>query len=99
MISGNSLWYHKNSPFSTKDVDNDEKASSCSYIAHGAWWYGNCYTSNLNGKYYLEETHPQYDEINWKSWRSESLKTTSMKMRPAGFTSGEDVMPHINTDK
>ena len=96
IISGDSLSFHNNSQFSTKDADHDARSGSCSRGCHGAWWYNNCYMSNLNGEYHPKTNKRGVNGIRWNTWTSESLKASSMKMRPAGFTSGEDVMPPIN---
>ena len=84
--SGNlkdSLIYHSGKKFSTQDKDNDEwKGHSCAGHYKGAWWYGYCHHSNLNGMYLAG--HSAYGEgINWWKWRDQtySLKTTEMKTK------------------
>ncbi|XP_067929131.1 microfibril-associated glycoprotein 4-like [Watersipora subatra] len=43
---------HDGMAFSTNDQDNDvDSTRACAVTYHGAWWYKNCYTSNLNGGY------------------------------------------------
>ena len=80
-------------PFSTKDADHDGYGgSNCAIVFHGAWWYNQCGWSSLNGKYYQEtETVPRYHGIHWYHWKgnSYSVKAVDMKMRPTGFTPGE----------
>ncbi|XP_077974047.1 fibrinogen-like protein A isoform X1 [Styela clava] len=43
--------YHNQQYFTTYDVDNDSGSRNCARSYNGAWWYKNCYQSNLNGKY------------------------------------------------
>ncbi|MCL4125629.1 UNVERIFIED_CONTAM: hypothetical protein GTU68_014665 [Idotea baltica] len=48
--AGNSLSYHNNESFSTKDADNDsDDYQNCAETRQGAWWYNGCTDSNLNG--------------------------------------------------
>ena len=49
--AGDSLAYHNNKAFSTKDRDNGLYRANCAVDFTGAWWYHNCFDSNLNGKY------------------------------------------------
>ncbi|KXJ14374.1 Ficolin-2 [Exaiptasia diaphana] len=81
--AGDSLVYHTNKDFTTKDRDNDERAgSNCAVLYHGAWWYWKCYRSNLNGKYLINKTDNK--GVNWDKYKNEwSLKTTEMKLRPS----------------
>ena len=54
--AGDSLALHKNRAFTTKDRDNDIwSRGHCSLLSGGAWWFGNCHHSNLNGKYLGEK--------------------------------------------
>ncbi|XP_016042873.1 ficolin-1 isoform X1 [Erinaceus europaeus] len=83
--AGDSLTSHKDKPFSTKDQDNDLSSSHCAQQYQGAWWYGDCHNSNLNGRY-LGGSHGSYaNGINWQTWRgySYSYKVSEMKVRPA----------------
>ena len=78
------MTYHANRPFSTKDRDNDAASGSCAQTYKGAWWYGGCHDSNLNGAY-LGGSHTSYaDGIEWEFWRGlhYSLKKVTMKLRP-----------------
>ena len=70
--AGDSLAYHNNMAFSTKDRDNDAGSSNCAVTYTGAWWYNYCYETNLNGKY------------GFQSWLYlSSLKFSEMKLKPS----------------
>ncbi|XP_022088665.1 microfibril-associated glycoprotein 4-like [Acanthaster planci] len=77
---GDSLSYHNNQVFTTKDRDNDKWSSdNCAVMRKGAWWYDGCNYSNLNGKYGSMSS----DGIVWGTWKgySYSMKRTEMKMK------------------
>lgn len=81
--AGDSLTSQNNMLFSTKDQDNDQGSSNCAVRYHGAWWYSDCHTSNLNGLY-LRGLHKSYaNGVNWKSWKgyNYSYKVSEMKVR------------------
>jgi len=83
---GNSLRYHSGRPFSTYDRDNDAWANNCASYFHGAWWYGACHHSNLNGKHYgYPGKHPNNyaDGADWLTFRGhfESSQKVSMKFK------------------
>ncbi|KAG4071287.1 hypothetical protein HA402_003991 [Bradysia odoriphaga] len=48
------LLHHNGSVFSTVDSDKDVRPNNCADYARGAWWYVNCYQSNLNGVWMTE---------------------------------------------
>jgi hypothetical protein len=69
--------------FSAKDSDNDSYGGNCAVEFHGAWWYSDCHSSNLNGAY-LNGPHESFaDGIDWYTVTGhyESLKSVSMKVR------------------
>jgi len=83
---GNSLRYHSGRPFSTYDRDNDAWANNCASYFHGAWWYGACHNSNLNGKYYAAPgKHPANyaDGADWLTFKGhfESAKRVKMMFK------------------
>ncbi|XP_061171670.1 angiopoietin-related protein 6-like [Saccostrea echinata] len=82
--ASDSLAYHSGMRFSTKDQDNDtsEDDENCAEVYRGAWWYGWCLRSNLNGQYSQSPVHgPQYPV--WLYWKNsfEALKKTVMMIR------------------
>ena len=44
---------HNGSAFSTRDCDHDTSSRNCAKVYGGAWWYTDCVSCNLNGKYVL----------------------------------------------
>ena len=83
IFSGDSLEYHNGKQFSTKDVDRDSRVGgNCAVRRHGAWWYGNCATSNLNGEYLARQTSRR--GVSWWTWKGSfySLKRVEMKIKP-----------------
>ena len=87
--AGDSLSYHRNMAFSTKDRDNDKANSfNCAASYKSAWWYNNCLRANLNGYYYHgSQVKSGYRGINWGKWKGAyySAKRAEMKIRPVDF--------------
>ncbi|CAH3189712.1 unnamed protein product, partial [Porites evermanni] len=84
--AGDSLNTHRGQPFTTKDRDNDNNGgSNCAVKYKGAWWYNNCYQSNLNGLYLHGKVSCQ--GIAWFLWKSNcySVTRSEMKIRPTDF--------------
>lgn len=86
LLDGNAVEIHSGMPFTTHDKDNDENTTgNCAVASHGAWWYNNCYSSNLNGKYTGDVV-----DIKGMAWRTltnerRGLKKVEMKIRPSNF--------------
>nr|XP_029717519.1 ficolin-2-like [Aedes albopictus] len=49
--AGDGLKAHKSKKFSTEDSDNDSFTTNCAKTHKAAWWYDECFYSNLNGLY------------------------------------------------
>ena len=78
--AGDSLFWHKGKPFSTKDNDNNKLFENAAQRYEGAWWFHESFDSHLNGKY--TNTNPYGYGILWRSWQDQiSLKKCSMKIR------------------
>ena len=76
------LRYHNFRKFTTKDQDNDPSIINCAAYEHikGAWWYGDCKESNLNGVYRNGADH---GTMVWGAIRP--VKRSEMKIRPIDF--------------
>ena len=82
--AGDSLAYHNNMAFSTKDRDNDKWSRNCAVSYTGAWWYNDCHHSNLNGQYLGNKVDNK--GARWNGYKgSLSLKFSEMKLRPRNF--------------
>ena len=81
--AGDSLRYHRNAAFSTKDRDNDVTSTDCAATRRGGWWYRSCEDSNLNGPYIASATSTS-QAITWYHWKNRrvALKKSQMKIRP-----------------
>nr|XP_022291204.1 ficolin-1-like isoform X2 [Crassostrea virginica] len=80
---GDKLNRHNGWKFTTPDQDNDGySVDNCAHVFKGAWWYYNCYQSNLNGKYMGPHVSGDISmNWNWPSTDHESLKTSRMMIR------------------
>ena len=76
------LTYHNGRKFTTKDQDNDVSSLNCAADNHvkGAWWYGDCKESNLNGVY---RNGADNGTMVWGGIRS--IKRAEMKIKPVDF--------------
>ncbi|XP_073672468.1 angiopoietin-related protein 7-like [Garra rufa] len=86
--AGDSLRYHNNTNFSTKDKDNDKCVDNCAQLRKGGYWYNCCTDSNINGVFYRHGSHTKNpDGISWYGWHGPnySLKRVEMKIRPQSF--------------
>lgn len=80
--AGDAMAYQNNRRFSAKDQDKDDWPNNCAVVYHGAWWYGACHHSNLNGRYKDEEAEGS-DGVVWREWTNHkyiSLKSVEMKI-------------------
>ena len=86
MSEGNALAHtkHLGQKFSTRDQDNDAATDSCAVRYTSAWWFGSCYSCNLNGPYYKKGDHHGDGKkgLVWDTWTGDSLQKTEMKIRP-----------------
>lgn len=76
-----SMWEsHTEQPFSTHDRDHDNRYyDNCADLYHGAWWFGNCFDSHLNGRYYRTPHHDDYFRRDGIQWNSLHLHASLMK--------------------
>ncbi|XP_020628452.1 ficolin-1-like [Orbicella faveolata] len=80
--AGDKLTYHNGQKFSTKDQDNDISTVNCAAVnlIRGAWWYGDCKLSNLNGVY---RNGADNGTMVWDNIYP--IKRAEMKIRPVDF--------------
>ncbi|XP_039435784.1 microfibril-associated glycoprotein 4-like [Culex pipiens pallens] len=81
--AGDSMSFTLGAYFSTFDEDNDTHEENCAVKYHGAWWYRNCHSSNLNGKY-LKGKNDEYGRgMSWAKFHGVgySLKSSKMMIR------------------
>uniref|UniRef100_A0A1X7V9Q7 Fibrinogen C-terminal domain-containing protein n=1 Tax=Amphimedon queenslandica TaxID=400682 RepID=A0A1X7V9Q7_AMPQE len=78
-----SLAFHNGKKITTRDRNNNEYQSvNCAQRYVGAWWFHNCYQSNLNGQYDHNPTRAGYGRgISWVNWKGYyySLKFSEIK--------------------
>ena len=82
--AGDGLRAGVNRKFSTRDRDQDTRSrGSCAKRHGGAWWYGGCGDSSLNGRRHRSRRGGfDIKGIWWFPWkRYDSLKRTEMKIR------------------
>ncbi|KAL9692401.1 hypothetical protein quinque_016472 [Culex quinquefasciatus] len=81
--AGDSITGIRSLKFSTFDRDNDTWPQNCASHFHGAWWYSNCHSSNLNGKYSKGTTSEYATGMVWYSFRGHhyALKSSKMMIR------------------
>ena len=83
LLPGDSLTFHNGQAFSTYDNDNDDDIFNCASKYQGAWWYRDCHTSNLNGKYLKGSTFGHGMGIIWQNWKGSSYSLKSVEMMVA----------------
>ena len=80
--AGDALLRHNGHLFSTEDNDNDDALNmNCADHYKGGWWFKHCFVAHLNGQYYHLGQSQNYQGILWQTWKSESLKSCTMKIR------------------
>lgn len=99
--AGNALtdndYSHDQMFFSTWDRDNDKYLTgNCGAYYGAGWWFSNCMSANLNGKYYHKRYTGKRDGIFWSSWPNmpqenyltsirHTFKTVKMMIRPKNY--------------
>ena len=83
--AGDALMIRQNGmKFTTYDRDQDiDGRVNCAVFYSGAWWYGACHYSNLNGLYRHGRVSSFANTVVWYQWKGfhYSLKRTEMKIK------------------
>ena len=81
--AGDAMSGHSGQKFSAWDVDQDVYGGNCATEFRGAWWYGNCHSSNLNSVYERATVSGYANTVVWDHWKGHhySLKSTAMKIK------------------
>ncbi|XP_055637542.1 microfibril-associated glycoprotein 4-like [Toxorhynchites rutilus septentrionalis] len=85
--AGDSLSSGVKLKFTTLDMDNDtHEKENCAILFRGAWWYGACHESNLNGLYVKGNVTDFATMMCWKAFRGYyyGLKRATMMIRGVG---------------
>ncbi|KAG5886932.1 hypothetical protein JTB14_025012 [Gonioctena quinquepunctata] len=78
-----SLKFHIGMKFSTKDVDHDVAGQNCAVTAGGAWWYRDCFHSNLNGQLInIFIPYRKYQSMTWTFDGKSTLSKARMLVKP-----------------
>ena len=80
--AGDSLTYHNNMPFTTKDRDNDGYRYNCAIQHKGAWWFNGCRHSDLNAMHPDKKSSPT-TSMTWYHMDRErgTISFSEMKLR------------------
>ena len=79
-IGRDSLKYHNQQRFTTKDRDQDGWPYNCAVLRQGAWWYRDCAQSNLNGNYSVRGNN--WEGVMWYGYpSSDYMKSTTMMVK------------------
>ncbi|XP_058446728.1 microfibril-associated glycoprotein 4-like [Malaya genurostris] len=81
--AGDSLSDAVKLKFTTFDSDNDSHTDNCAVQFQGAWWYGACHSSNLNGLYLKGKVEVFATMMCWKAFKGYhyGLKRSRMMIR------------------
>ena len=84
-VLGDSLSSHNGYGFTTydHDVDGNGDGNCAAGIIKAAWWYQNCYWSNLNGLYLRGNHSSRQRGLSWNAWKGDkyALKRSELKIR------------------
>ncbi|XP_033749324.1 ficolin-2-like [Pecten maximus] len=84
-VSYDAMASHNDQSFSTYDRDNDKASGNCASNHNGAWWYWNCFHSNLNAGFVTDEEFNERKVILWYFFPNvhgyDPTKTSMMMIR------------------
>lgn len=85
VIIGDSLNYHNNMAFTTRDQDDDRwSGGNCATDWGSAGWFNICFKANPNGQYIDSEKTNDPKYLVWYHWKNSwvSLKSMKLMIRP-----------------
>uniref|UniRef100_A0A8W8KJ45 Fibrinogen C-terminal domain-containing protein n=2 Tax=Magallana gigas TaxID=29159 RepID=A0A8W8KJ45_MAGGI len=83
--AGDSLNYHNNMAFTTRDQDDDRwSGGNCATDWGSAGWFNICFKANPNGQYIDSEKTNDPKYLVWYHWKNSwvSLKSMKLMIRP-----------------
>lgn len=88
VIVGDSLNYHNNMAFTTRDQDDDRwSGGNCATDWGSAGWFNICFKANPNGQYIDSEKTNDPKYLVWYHWKNSwvSLKSMKLMIRPRAW--------------
>lgn len=83
ILREDSKFNHNGMAFSTHDQDNDQNPTvNCALKYQGAWWYNDCYASNLNGRHCQPDEPDMLSCIVWYGMLEKyTMEKVTMKIK------------------
>ncbi|XP_030838030.1 ryncolin-3 [Strongylocentrotus purpuratus] len=68
--AGDSMTYHNNTQFSTRDRDHDVSIGNCAFLRQAGYWFRGCNKANPNGRWLARSDARGLNGavVNWGTW-------------------------------